>query len=245
MAKIMVVDDDYDIVKLVSKLLRTEGHEVIPAYGGKEALQKLEAERPDLITLDIMMPQVDGFDVLQSIRANKEFSGIPVIIVSVRKDETDVVKGLELGANDYFTKPYNRVILLAKIRSVLRFKKMEDQLKEYSEDLERKVDEKTKELKEAHEKLKVQYNFLERDLDLAHLQMEHDSIRTTYVVGLTGILTVVLIFSMIILISTWNIDYLLALVVAGVAVSALHIRNSQRKMQTAEAKIGDLKKKRK
>ncbi len=151
MATILVVDDEPDVVKVVSRMLELVGYEVIPAYSGEEALEKLEVIKPDLITLDLMMPGIDGFETLRRIREKKETSSIPVVIISVKADGADIVKAMQLGANDYFTKPYKKVILLTKVQSILNFKQREDQLREYSEELEKKVEEMTRELKEAHE----------------------------------------------------------------------------------------------
>jgi DNA-binding response OmpR family regulator len=250
MAKIMVVDDEPDVVEVVTTILRGVGHETIPAYSGEEALEKLEEVKPDLITLDVMMPGIDGFETLKRIREKKETSSIPVIIISVKQEPDDIVKGLTLGANDYFTKPYNKTILLAKVRSILKFKAMEDQLREYSQELERKVEERTQELKEAHielekahEKLKVQYYLLEKDLDLANLQMEHDQVKVTFIAGLTGIFTGILLLSLVLLISTWNIDYLLGLLGVGIILAGVHTWSSQKKMTEASRKINDIRKK--
>ncbi len=244
MAKIMVVDDEPDIVRVVSRMLEGEGHEVIPAYSGEEALEKLEVIKPDLITLDLMMPGIDGFETLRRIREKKETSSIPVVIISVKADESDIVKGLELGANDYFTKPYNRVILLAKVGSILKFKLMEDQLREYSEELEKKVEERTLELKEAHQKLKIEYYLLEKDLDMANIQMEHDQQRVSFIAGITAIFTGVLLLSLILLISTWNIDYLLGLLGVGAVLTGIHMRVSQKKMNKTVLKLNEIRKKR-
>ncbi len=244
MAKIMVVDDEPNIVKVVSLILNKEGHECIPAYNGEEALKKLETEKPDLITLDIMMPGIDGFETLKRIREKKETSTIPVVIISAKVNESDIVKGLELGANDYFTKPYNKTILMAKVMSILKFKQMEDQIREYSEELEKKVEERTQELKEAHEKLKTQYYLLEKDLDMANIQMEHDQERISFIAGLLAIFTGVLLLSLIILISTWNIDYLIALFGTGGILTAIHIRKSQKKMTNTTKKIDEIREKR-
>jgi signal transduction histidine kinase len=150
MSLIMIVDDEPDMVKVAELILKAEGYETIPAYSGEEALEKLEEVKPHLIIMDIMMPGIDGFETLKRIRENKGTSSIPVIIISVKNDESDIVRGLELGANDYFTKPYNRTILTAKVRSILRLKEMEDRLRRHSHELEQKVKERTRELEESN-----------------------------------------------------------------------------------------------
>lgn len=245
MAKIMVVEDDPSVNYALGRILETDSHEIVSVYSGEEALKKLEEMTPDLITLDIMMPGMDGFETLKRIREKKETLTVPVIIVTVRDDVSDIVKGLEIGAigaNDYITKPYNETILLAKTRTLLKLKEIEDEQREYSEELERKVEGKTRELGEAHEKLKLQYYLLEKDLDLANLQMEHDEKKINYIIGLTGIFTLVLISSMIILITTWNIDYLVGLVMMGILSSGFHIWRSQKSMKETKSGIKDLKK---
>ncbi|MEE8402591.1 MAG: response regulator [Candidatus Hydrothermarchaeaceae archaeon] len=243
MATIMVVDDEPDVVKVATIILEKAGYEVVPAYSCEEALEKLKEVKPDLITLDIMMPEIDGFETLKRLREKKETSSIPVVIISAKVDDSDIVKGLELGATDYFTKPYTKTVLLAKVESILKFKGLENKVIEYSEGLEQKVDTRTQELKEANEKLKVQYYLLEKDLDLAHFQMEHDQIKVTFIAGLTGIFTGVLLLSLIILISTWNIDYLLGLFGVGAILAGVHTWVAQKKMEETTRKIEGIRKK--
>jgi DNA-binding response OmpR family regulator len=229
MERVLIIDDEPDYIKVVETILEKEGYDVIPATSGKEGLDKLTEERPDLILLDIMMPEMDGFEVCSRIREN--FESLPVIILSVMKDDSDIVKGLWVGANDYFTKPFNKAILLAKIRSLLKFKKMEEQLKEYSEELEKKVDERTAELKEAHEKLKHEYWKLEKELDLAKCQMEHDEVKVGLVSGLTGVFAAVMLLSLIVLITTGNVYYLGLLLFTGITIAGLMGWYSRKRMR--------------
>jgi DNA-binding response OmpR family regulator len=119
MARILLVDDEPDVIVVVSMILRRDGHDIITAFSGEEALEKLDDVKPDLITLDIMMSGIDGFETLKRIRENKKTSSIPVVILSVKSDESDIATCLELGANDYITKPYDRTVLLGKVRSIL------------------------------------------------------------------------------------------------------------------------------
>jgi PleD family two-component response regulator len=210
-------------------------------YSGKECLEKLEEEVPDLILLDIMMPGMDGWEVCRRIRSNKKTESLPIVILSVRKDDSDIVKGLELGANDYFTKPFNKVILLAKMRSILKFKEMEEKLREYSLELERKVEERTKELKEAHEQLKQEYWKVEKELDLAKFQMEHDEVKVVFVAGLTGLFTAVLLLSLIILITTGNIQQLSLLFLGGIAAAGAIIWFATRRMRRTKAMIEEIR----
>jgi len=115
--KILVVDDEPQIIKLVTMNLELEGFHVIGAKDGYEALTKLTKELPDMVILDVMMPDMDGFETLKSIR---ELSSVPVIFLSVRGQEFDRVHGLDLGADDYITKPFSPRELVSRIKAVLR-----------------------------------------------------------------------------------------------------------------------------
>jgi two-component system KDP operon response regulator KdpE len=114
---ILVVDDEPGIVRFVRANLEDKGYRVLTAMDGSEALRKIEMELPDLVILDIMMPKIDGFEVCRRLR---EWSQIPTIMLSARGDETDKVKCLDLGADDYLTKPFGTRELLARVRAVLR-----------------------------------------------------------------------------------------------------------------------------
>ena len=114
---ILVVDDEPRIVEAVGMNLELEGYQVSSASNGYEALQKLTEDLPDLVILDVMMPEIDGFETLRKIR---EVSTVPVIMLTVRGEEIDKVKGLDLGADDYITKPFNPKELVLRIRAVLR-----------------------------------------------------------------------------------------------------------------------------
>jgi DNA-binding response OmpR family regulator len=114
---IVAADDDPQLLRLVTRNLEFEGYEVLPASDGKLALEQVEAHTPDLVLLDVMMPRMDGFTVCQRVR---EFSTVPVIIVTARGQDEDKVRGLDLGADDYLTKPYSVDELLARVRAVLR-----------------------------------------------------------------------------------------------------------------------------
>jgi two-component system, OmpR family, alkaline phosphatase synthesis response regulator PhoP len=114
---ILVVDDERNIVELARLYLRNEGFEIETAYNGREGLEKARATHPSLVLLDIMMPEMDGLEVFRQLR--KE-SDIPVIMLTARADDVDKVVGLELGADDYITKPFNPRELVARIKAVLR-----------------------------------------------------------------------------------------------------------------------------
>ncbi len=116
-AKILVVDDEPHLVKLVRSNLEAQHFKVITAMEGQSGLAMVEKEGPDLVILDVMMPGMDGFDVLQKIR---EFSSVPVIMLTAKDQDVDVVKGLQFGADDYVKKPFSVHELMARVEAVLR-----------------------------------------------------------------------------------------------------------------------------
>ncbi|HHV71263.1 MAG TPA: response regulator transcription factor [Clostridia bacterium] len=115
--KILLVDDEVSIVEFVKINLERAGYEVIAAYDGNEAIQLAKRERPALIILDIMLPGLDGFEVLREIR---KFSNVPVIMLTAKGEDIDKILGLELGADDYLTKPFNPRELTARVKAILR-----------------------------------------------------------------------------------------------------------------------------
>ena len=117
--KILIVDDEPDVIKVISMSFRMQqpAWEIISAEDAPEALELVEQERPDVVLLDIGLPDMSGLEVLKSIRV---FSDVPVIMLTVRDDELSKVQGLELGADDYVTKPFSHLELLARVRAVLR-----------------------------------------------------------------------------------------------------------------------------
>ncbi|MGA7836856.1 MAG: response regulator transcription factor [Ignavibacteriaceae bacterium] len=117
--KILLVDNEHDIVEFLQYNLEQEGFNVVPAYDGSEALEKL-IEKPDLIILDIMMPRLDGFEVFKKIREKEEFQNTPIIFLTAKSGEIDEIKGLELGASDYIQKPISPKKLIARVKSNLR-----------------------------------------------------------------------------------------------------------------------------
>jgi len=115
--KVLVVDDEKNIVQLARLYLNKEGYEVESAHDGADALKKAKSIRPDLIILDIMMPEMDGLAVTKELRKT---SNVPIIILTARSDDVDRVVGLEIGADDYVTKPFNPRELVARVKAVLR-----------------------------------------------------------------------------------------------------------------------------
>lgn len=117
---ILVVDDDKSIVRLVSSYLEQEHFKVFTAYNGATALQILRREIVDLVILDLMMPERDGWDVTRTVRNDTKLADIPIIMLTARIGDTDKILGLELGADDYVTKPFNPREVIARVRTVLR-----------------------------------------------------------------------------------------------------------------------------
>lgn len=115
--RVLIVDDEPRILKFLNIKLKASGYEVITANSGQEALTQIQAQDPDLVVLDVLMPGMDGFETLKQIRA---FSSVPVIILSAKEANVDKIKGLKLGADDYLAKPFNPDELVARIEAVRR-----------------------------------------------------------------------------------------------------------------------------
>jgi len=118
--KVLIVDDEKDIVDLVAYNLGRNGYETITAGDGNDALDSAAKNAPDLIILDLMLPGIDGTEVARRLKADSKTAGIPIIMLTAKGEETDVVVGLTLGADDYVTKPFSVKVLLARVGSVLR-----------------------------------------------------------------------------------------------------------------------------
>jgi len=118
--KILVVEDEKDIVKMLEYNLKKESFRTAAAYDGEEGLEKALSEHPDLIILDLMLPGMDGLEVCKSLKSKNKTSGIPIIMLTAKAQEADKVVGLELGADDYVTKPFSPRELLARVKAVLR-----------------------------------------------------------------------------------------------------------------------------
>jgi DNA-binding response OmpR family regulator len=114
---VLVVDDDVQILRYIRRTLELEGYQTLTAADGRAALEVMERETPNLIILDIMLPEIDGYSVCERIR---EFSTVPIIMVTAKGQDEEKVKGFELGADDYVTKPFSIVELLARVKAVLR-----------------------------------------------------------------------------------------------------------------------------
>lgn len=116
--KILVCDDERHIVRLIQVNLERQGYQVITAYDGKEGLQKIESEKPDLVVLDVMMPYMDGFEVLKAIRRDPQFEALPVIMLTAKAQDKDVFEGYHYGADMYLTKPFNPMELVSFVKRI-------------------------------------------------------------------------------------------------------------------------------
>lgn len=120
MSRVLIVDDEKDIVEIISYNLEKEGFSTLKAYDGEAALKSVRTQKPDLLILDLMLPKMNGLDVCRAIRHAPETASLPIIMLTAKSDEVDKVTGLEVGADDYVTKPFSIRELTARVRSLLR-----------------------------------------------------------------------------------------------------------------------------
>lgn len=116
--KILVCDDERHIVRLIQVNLERQGYEVVTAYDGKEGLEKVKSEKPNLVVLDVMMPYMDGFEVLKSLRKDPETESLPVIMLTAKAQDKDVFEGYHYGADMYLTKPFNPMELVTFVKRI-------------------------------------------------------------------------------------------------------------------------------
>ena len=116
--KILVCDDERHIVRLIQVNLERQGYTVVTAYDGKEGLEKIRAEKPNLVVLDVMMPYMDGFEVLKTLRREPETENLPVIMLTAKAQDKDVFEGYHYGADMYLTKPFNPMELVAFVKRI-------------------------------------------------------------------------------------------------------------------------------
>ena len=117
---VLIVEDERDILSLISFNLRKAGYKTLIAASGEEGLSAMVKEKPDLVILDLMLPGIDGYEVCREMKLNERLKSIPVIMLTARTEDTDIVSGLEVGADDYITKPFSPKVLVARVRTVLR-----------------------------------------------------------------------------------------------------------------------------
>jgi len=123
--RILIVEDEEDILELIRYNLTREGYRVSAATSGEDGLRAAMRDKPDLVVLDIMLPGIDGIEVCRRLKADPQTRYIPVVMVTAKGDESDVVTGLELGADDYLTKPFSPKVLIARLRAVIRRREQE------------------------------------------------------------------------------------------------------------------------
>ena len=145
-AKILVVDDEPKNVKLLADVLAVKGYAVVTAADGKQALARIESDAPDLILLDVMMPGLTGYQVCERIRGDPRTALLPVVLVTALDPHEERVKGIEAGADDFLAKPINQQELFARVRSLLRIKRLQDEVKAWNATLEERVREQVTEL---------------------------------------------------------------------------------------------------
>jgi len=150
---VLAVDDESIILDLYQRLLSKEGYIVDTAKTGREALAKIQKNRPDLVLLDIVMPEVNGYEVCKQIKQDKNTSDIPVIIVTALDDREALLTGLRAGANEFLTKPLDAAELTLRVSNILAVKEYQDRLKDYQADLERQVKARTAKLDETMREL--------------------------------------------------------------------------------------------
>jgi two-component system, OmpR family, alkaline phosphatase synthesis response regulator PhoP len=124
--KILVIDDEEDILELIRYNLEAEGYQVICAPTGEEAVRKVRDHIPDLVVLDLMLPGIDGLQICREFKRRPDTSQIPILILTAKAEDADIVLGLELGADDYVTKPFSPRVLLARVRAILRRNKPDE-----------------------------------------------------------------------------------------------------------------------
>lgn len=120
---ILIVDDEEDILELIKYNLKNEGYQILTATTGEEAIKKANQSCPDLMVLDLMLPGIDGLEVTKHLRGKESTQDMPIVMLTAKGEEADVVTGLELGANDYISKPFSPKVLVARIRAILRRRK--------------------------------------------------------------------------------------------------------------------------
>lgn len=162
--KLLIIDDVADNLQVIGSILMEQNYDVSFARSGEEALGILENNNFDLILLDILMPVMDGFEVCKKIRKKPEITNIPIVFLTARSDIDSVIKGFDLGAQDYISKPFKAEELLARVKTQVELKKQREQLEDMNSLLEKRVNERTRQLREANQQLaileKAKNNFL-------------------------------------------------------------------------------------
>ena len=137
-AKVLIVDDNKENIDLIAYFLKSQNYKLFTAFDGVEALKLVESRQPDIILLDIMLPKLDGFQVCERIKKNQKTQFIPIIMITALKELKDKIRSLEVGADDFISKPFENVELLTRVKSLLRIKSYHDQLQVKNIELEQK-----------------------------------------------------------------------------------------------------------
>jgi putative two-component system response regulator len=169
MKKILVVDDEEQNVRLLCSLLKAEGYDTVIAVNGREAVEKVKTLRPDLVLLDIMMPDMDGYEACSLIKNDPESINIPVVIVTALSDRESKLRGLDVSANEFLTKPIDRVELILRVRNLLKVKEYEDFMVRHNQSLEQEVRKRTYELQATMD-----------EIEAAHQEIKNSYIETIY-----------------------------------------------------------------
>ena len=178
--RVLIVDDTVQNIQVLGTVLREQNYQINVAQNGLQALESVEKVRPDLILLDVMMPEMDGFEACKRLKANDQTKDIPIIFLTAKVETEDVVRGFDLGAVDYVTKPFNATELLARVHTHLELQRLRRELEEYNQLLEHKVQVRTAELQVAHKQLQLQVKELEGRDKLGHAQTSCGSIAEGY-----------------------------------------------------------------
>jgi putative two-component system response regulator len=152
---ILLVDDQPQNLELLEAYLGPQGYQIIKAAGGEEALRQLSGHQIDLVLLDVMMPGMDGFEVTRRIRQDENHRLLPIVLVTALRETEDRIKGIEAGCDDFLSKPFDKMELLARVRSLLKVKAYNSLMSDYRKELEAEVAERTEELKQAMGKIKA------------------------------------------------------------------------------------------
>jgi len=177
-SKILIVDDEPDTVELLKKRLRFEGYDTLEAYDGAECLKQTAAGNPDLVILDVMMPDMDGYEVCRRLKSNRSTAHIPVLMLTAKRELESKIKGLDVGAHDYLAKPFDYKELSARIKSLLSMETAKEKLvqEEKSEALDHMMDELAHELRNPITSIggfarRVHENLAEGDPNRKYLQI--------------------------------------------------------------------------
>ncbi len=155
--KILIVDDEKLNVDLIEAFLIPHGYEILRAYNGDEALEIIFKEQPDIVLLDVMMPGKNGFEVTEAVKNNPETIDIPVLLVTALSDRESRIRGVDAGADDFISKPIDKTLLIARVRSLLKIRAFNMLQKEYRKSLEKEVSKLTEDLQKMYDKLKQAY----------------------------------------------------------------------------------------